>query len=137
MITTLGQTIVGYRYGEAPENGRSWNYRENEYEPGVSMASVGFDREMGSFAISDAGANRKRYYYIGTICGTGGDNEICLSNVRRITRKEYLALRKEMVAVSNQVVNDRIDTRINLINRGYHIGYTIEQLEEERKKYLK
>lgn len=137
MITTKGMTIVGYRYGEAPESGRSWNYRENEWEPGVSMAQVGFDKEIGSFAVSDAGTSRRKYYYIGTICGTGGDDEICLSDVRRITRNEYLKLRKEMVEVSNQVVNDRIDTKINLIKRGFSIGRTIEQLEEERKKYIK
>ena len=137
MITTEGMTIVGYRYGEAPESGRSWNYRENEWEPGVSMAQVGFDREIGSFAVSDAGTSRRKYYYIGTICGTGGDDEICLSDVRRITRNEYLQLRKEMVEVSNQVVNDRIDTKINLIKRGFSIGCTIEQLEAERQEYIK
>ena len=136
MITTEGQTIVGYRYGEAPENGRSWNYRENQYEPGVSMAQVGFDKEIESFAVSDA-SNRKKFYYIGTICGQGGDEEICLSNVRRITRNEYLSLRKEMVEVSNQVVNDRIDSKINLINRGWIIGRSIEQLEAERNNFLK
>lgn len=136
MITTEGKTIVGYRFGEAPECGRSWNYRENEWEPGVSMAQVGFDKEIGSFAVSDAGSNRKKYYYIGVISGTGGDDEICLSNVRRITRNEYLTLRKNMIEVSNQVVNDRINTSINLINRGFHIGRTIEQLEKEREQYL-
>lgn len=137
MITTEGKTIVGYRYGEAPEGGRSWNYRDNEWEPGVSMAQVGFDKEIGSFAVSDAGIKRKKYYYIGVICGQGGDDEICLENVRRISRNEYLSLRKSMVDVSNQVVNDRIDTRIDLINKGYHIGYTIEMLESERQRYIK
>lgn len=137
MIHTEGQTIVGYRYGEAPENGRSWNYAENELEPGVSMAQVGFDKEIGSFAVSEAESNRKKYYYIGTICGTGGDGEICLENVKRITRKEYLALREDMIAVSNQIVNDRIDTSINLINQGWVVGKSVADLEAERAKYLK
>ena len=138
MITTKGQTIVGYRYGEAPEGGLSWNYRENEWEPGVSMAQVGFDKEIGSFAVSDAGTSRKKFYYMGTICGqTGGDGEICLSDVRRITRNEYLSLRKKMVAVSNQIVNDRIDRLIYLVNRGWNVGKSVEQLEEERNMYLK
>lgn len=130
-------TVVGYRYGEAPEGGKSWNYRENEWEPGVSMAQVGFDKEIGSFAVSDAGTSRKKCYYIGTICGTGGDDEICLCDTHRITRDEYLRLRKDMVVVSNQVVNDRINTKINLIKGGFLIGRTIEQLEAERKMYLK
>lgn len=30
----IGKTIVGYRYGEAPESGHSWNYAENKPEPG-------------------------------------------------------------------------------------------------------
>lgn len=101
------------------------------------MAQVGFDKEIGSFAVSDAGTSRKKYYYIGTICGQGGDDEICLRNVRRISRNEYLSLRKEMVAVSNQVVNDRIDSKIDLVSRGWNIGRTIEQLELERNMYLK
>ena len=137
MITTKGKTIVGYRYGEAPESGQSWNYRENEWEPGVSMAQVGFDKEVPSFAVGYASKKRKKFYYIGTICGTGGDGEICLCDVRRISRKEYLTMRNGMVEVSNQVVTDRIDSRINLINRGFNIGYTIEDLEEERSKYLR
>ncbi len=50
----IGETIVGYRYGEAPESGYSWNYAENKPEPGVSMAQVGYFREYRSFAIADA-----------------------------------------------------------------------------------
>ena len=58
-------------------------------------------------------------------------------NADSISRNEYLSLRKEMVAVSNQVVNDRIDSKIDLIRRGWNIGRTIEQLESERNMYLK
>ncbi len=137
MFTTEGLEIVGYRYGDAPADGRSWNYAENAFEPGVSMAQVGFDKEIGSFAVSDGCANRKKVYYIGVICGTGGDGEICLRDVRRISREDYLVLREKMVDVSNQIVNDRIDTQINLINRGYILGKTIEQLEDERRKYIR
>ena len=135
MITTEGLQIVGYRYGEAPKYGRSWNYREQEYECGVSMASVGYDKEIGSFAISEA-RSRRKYYYIGTICGVGGDDEICLRDVKRITYRQYLKLRVKMVGISNQIVNDRIDSKIALIERGWSIGYTVEQLEHERIKYL-
>lgn len=46
-------------------------------------------------------------------------------------------LRKGMIDISNKVVNDRINTRINLIKNGWSIGYTIEELENERAKYLK
>ena len=135
-ITTIGKKIVGYRYGKAPEGGRSWNSIDREWEPGVSMAQVGFDAEVASFAVSGSEA-RGRFYYIGTICGQGGDDEICLSDVREITQAEYLSLREGMKEVSNQIVNDRINTKIELLNRGYCIGKTIEQLENERQKYLK
>lgn len=46
----LGKTVVGYRYGIAPECGRSYNYRENHYEDGVSMAQVCYCRPINSFA---------------------------------------------------------------------------------------
>lgn len=136
-METIGMTIVGYRYGEAPKSGKSYNTRENCYEAGVSMAQVGFDREIGSFAVSGAAEIRKKYYYVGTICGTGGDDEICLSGVKRITRNQYLEMRKSMIEVNNLIVNERIDRRISLIESGWHIGTTIEALEEERKQFTK
>lgn len=131
-----GLTIVGYRYGEAPESGRSWNYMTNSSECGVSMAQVGYDKEIGSFATSEA-RNRKKYYYIGEICGTGGDDEICLKNVVRISYREYCQKRKEMIENSNAVVNYRYDRKLNLIERGFYIGSTEDEIENERKKYLR
>lgn len=136
MIRTIGKIIVGYRYGEAPENGKSWNYRERCFEPGVSMACVGYDKEIGSFAVSEA-LKRKKFYYIGKICGTGGDDEICLEDVVRISYKEYLKLRRVYIETSNQVVNDRIDTKIRLKDKGWDIPKTYEELEREREKYLR
>ena len=135
-MKSIGMQIVGYRYGEAPECGRSWNYRENEWECGVSMASVGYDKEIGSFAVSSSN-DRKKYYYLGTIVGTGGDDEICLQDVRRITYKEYIGLRKGMKEVSNAVVNDRYYRKLSLLYRGFNIGMTEEDIESERNKYLR
>lgn len=138
-MTTLadvkGIEIVGYRYGIAPENGYSYNTREREYECGVSMAQVGYDKEINSFAI-DAQSS-KRYYYIGCVAGIGGDNEMCLTDVRQISKTEYLAKRKEMTAASNAIVNYNADRQIALINRGFDLGRSIEQIEQYRKKYLK
>lgn len=132
----IGLRIVGYRYGLAPEGGRSWNFRERKFEPGVSMAAVLFDKEISSFAVSDA-ENRKKYYYVGIICGTGGDDEICLENVERITYKDFLKMRKNMIEENNAIVNDRCDRKITLINRGFSIGYTVEQIETDRQKHLR
>lgn len=131
----IGIQIVGYRYGIAPESGRSYNFRDNSYECGVSMASVGYDKEIRSFAVDEA--DKKKYYYIGTVCGEGGDDEICLENVVRITRNEYIKKLKEMKEASNAIVNYRFDRKINLINNGFNLGLTEEEIEAERVKYLR
>ncbi|MGN0332505.1 MAG: hypothetical protein ACI4D9_05700 [Lachnospiraceae bacterium] len=136
MKKSIGLQIVGYRYGAAPENGKSYNYQTGEYECGVSMACVGYDKEIGSFAVSEAG-NRKKFYYIGTICGTGGDDEICLRDVQRISYRQYIVMRKEMVDVSNVIVNERYDRKIALIAKGFNIGKSEEEIEQERKVYLR
>lgn len=131
----IGLEIVGFRYGVAPEEGRSYNCAENSYECGVSMASVGYIPE--SDRHSNEYGDRKRYYYIGTISGTGGDDEICLSNVRRISYSEYLKKRKECVSASNMVVNYKCDTKKWLLNNGYIICQTYDQIESERNKLLR
>ena len=43
----IGIKVVGYRYGKAPKCGRSYNYRENHYEDGVSMAQVCYYKPVG------------------------------------------------------------------------------------------
>lgn len=131
-----GLTIVGFRFGEAPESGKSWNYMTNSAEDGVSMAQVGYDKLIGSFATSEA-SKRGKFYYIGEICGTGGDGEICLENVVRISYREYCQKRKEMVEQSNAVVNFRYDRKLNLIEKGFNLCTTVEEIEIERNKYLR
>lgn len=131
----IGKTIAGYRYGIAPESGLSYNTREGEYEPGVSMACVGFGKEVSSFAV-DAQSNRK-YYYIGKIAGFGGDDEICLTDVRRVSRNEYLSALKETVDVSNLVVDCYADRMIRLIESGWNIGLTVEDVEDFRISHKK
>lgn len=133
----IGKMIVGYRYGEAPESGHSWNYAENKPESGVSMAQWGYFKECGSFAVSEAASNRKKYYYIGEIAGEGGDDEICLTNVKRISYKEYLKLRKETKEVNNDYINALCDRKLGLINRGFDIGMTEQDVEVMRAAYTK
>ena len=132
----IGLEIVGYRYGMAPECGKSYNCRDNVYECGVSMASVGYDKEIGSFAVS-AAAKQRKYYYIGIICGEGGDDELCLKNVVRISRSEYLKKLKSMTDASNAVVNFRYDRQVRLINNGFNLGKTIDEVEIERAKHIR
>lgn len=136
MNKLIGKKIVGYRYGEAPKCGKSYNHRERNYECGVSMACVGYYKEVGSFAVSDL-LSAKKYYYEGIICGEGGDDEICLSDVRLISYKEYLHLRKEYVDTSNQYINYIFDRKIRLIEMGYNVGMSVEDIENKRKEYLR
>ena len=132
----IGMTIVGYRYGVAPESGRSYNTREQEWEPGVSMASVGYIREFGSFA-ADANTEEGKHFYKGVIAGFGGDNEVCLEDVEEITAEQYeesLAAYKEQ---SNAVVTCYADRWEALLDRGFNIGKTYEDVEAFRIEFTK
>ena len=95
----IAALVVGYRYGNAPTSGYSYNYAENKQECGVSMASAGAMPESRSFATMTAKEGRKACYYRGIIAGTGGDDEICLVQCEKITRKEYLAEIKSPISL--------------------------------------
>lgn len=117
----IGKTIIGYRYGKAPEGGRSFNTLTRSYESGVSMASVGYNAEVGSFAAT-ANEEEGKFYYIGEIAEeTGGDDEICLNNVRELTKEEYESLLPQYTAISNAVANAYYNRSANVASRGYDI----------------
>lgn len=117
----IGKTIIGYRYGKAPEGGRSFNTLTRSYEAGVSMASVGYNAEVGSFAAM-ANEQEGKYYYIGEIAEeTGGDDEICLNNVRELTKEEYESLLPKYTAISNAVANAYYNRSANVASKGYDI----------------
>lgn len=88
-----GMVVVGFRYGDLHPRGYSVNHTTGQAEPGHSMASVMGLQECGSFAALANG--RKRVYVMGEIAGTGSDDEVCLVNVKKITRAEYLAFLRE------------------------------------------
>lgn len=136
MKELIGKTIVGYRYGEAPSDERSMNYATNRKECGVSMAQVGYLPEYRSFAIDDAMSNRKKYYYIGEIAGEGGDDELCLINIKKLSYKDYLKAKKKTKDVSNEYVKALMQREINLANKGY-IGYSEERARDKYQKYIK
>lgn len=138
-MTTLkdiqGIKMVGYRYGEAPEFESSWNYAENKPENGVSMASVGYLPQTGRTSVEFG--DRKRCYYIGTISDTGGDDEFCMKNIKRITYKEYIKIKKTLLKESNLLVNYKCDLQIDIKKEGWNIGKTYEEIEDYRNKYVK
>lgn len=79
---------VGYRYGDAPESGYSFNTRENKQEKGVSMASVAGIPESRSFATM-AAKKRGIKYYEGDVIGYGSDGEPIMINIVPITETNY------------------------------------------------
>ena len=103
----IGIKVVGYRYGKAPKCGRSYNYRENHYEDGVSMAQVCYYKPVGSFAAN----GEKKYYYEGVVSGIGSDNEICLSSVKQISYNEYQKMKKSLITESNLITNFYADQK--------------------------
>ncbi|KKB45118.1 hypothetical protein HMPREF1212_05286 [Parabacteroides sp. HGS0025] len=136
-MNIIGSKIVGYRYGEAPECGQSFNTQTRQYECGVSMAQVGYMEEVGSFAVSGA-YGRKKYYYEGTIVGFGGDDEVCLGDVRKISYNEYRSLKSTYKEVSNALVNEKCDSLLSLLRRGWTVyPNTVEGIEEMRNQMLK
>ena len=57
-----------FRFGKAPENFISWNYRENTCENGLSVYTE-------KSIIRSEFLGRQKYEYTGLISGTGGDGE--------------------------------------------------------------
>ncbi|QGH73435.1 MAG: protein of unknown function DUF3990 [Podoviridae sp. cty5g4] len=116
---------VGYRYGAAPESGRSYNSRENKYEEGISLASAAGRTESKSFATMDAAAKRKKYYYEGDIIGYGGDDEPIMVNAKKITAKEYENELKKDAVGKLFLASDNVQIARRLMNRGF-VGYDKE-----------
>ncbi len=65
------QPITAFRFGEAPENFISWNYRDNAPEKGLSVYT---DKSVVRCEFMD----RKKYKYTGLPVATGGDGEILI-----------------------------------------------------------
>lgn len=64
--------VAGIRYGKAPDNGISYNYRDNKPERGLSLAQEqGRDPIASSMWFDD----RKAYEYRGIKVGYGSDGE--------------------------------------------------------------
>ena len=126
---------VGFRYGDAPESGQSFNSRTNQSEKGVSMASVAGLPESRSFATMSAKESRPVRYYEGDIVGTGGDDEKLFKNLRLLKKSEYNFLLKtpESISDAKKIAQEKIDDYIQLRNNGYNIK---DSWIEDAKKVL-
>jgi hypothetical protein len=131
---------VGYRYGKAPPSGLSYNSMTQSYEKGVSFASAGGQKEIGSFAVSGA-RRRGKYFYKLEAVDTGGDDEVIGKIIKEISEKEYNAflassenLQAQMTMAQNQLYRKK-----RLIAKGYSIDakeikYWEGQIAEAEKK---
>ena len=99
---------VGFRVGDIPESGKSFNTRDNRYEDGVSLIKAGALPETKSFAISALKDSRARIVYVrgDVLTRTGGDDEFVMSNARAISKSEYeSAIRTDEQAVSDYILS--------------------------------
>ena len=92
------QEIVFVRFGEIPENGISYNYRDNRHEPGVSVypaikvgKQIRIDMtgmDMSTYLFVQV---RTAYFVKGEVVGYGSDGEPCLKieKKRKINREIY------------------------------------------------
>jgi hypothetical protein len=121
IIPRIGDVVVGYRYGKAPEDGYSYNTRDNRYESGVSMASVGYLPDVASFACVIARDERKKYYYRGMVADFGADGEFVLKDVEQITYNEYRRERTSNKDYYNKLSADYIQERLYWIADKYKL----------------
>ena len=129
-----GLTIVGYRYGKAPESGRSYNTATNTLEAGVSMASVGYQSEIGSFAVSSYNGGKK-HYYIGKVADdTGGDDEILLNELQEVSREQYERLLVTYADTSNKIANAYYNRSERVASRGWDVD--LENAQAKRDAML-
>lgn len=136
----IGKKVVGYRYGKAPEDERSYNHRENKKENGVSMAKIGHAEESQLFAtqnLKEKGV--KKYYYEGIISGTGGDDEILLKDIKEISRNDFLSKSNndEIIDIVNKIIVGQAEDIIGLINRGWNVGSTKEKVKQRAIEQVK
>ena len=45
--------VNGWRYGDIPESGRSWNHMDDEYENGVSLIALDDEEKEGITSITE------------------------------------------------------------------------------------
>lgn len=68
----IGQRVNVVRYGAIPANGKSYNYRDNKYEAGVSCYLEGQNTRP------EFTEGRKAIKFSAIIIGWGGDDEPCI-----------------------------------------------------------
>ena len=65
--------VRGWRYGAAPASGLSYNYANDNWERGLSLAALEGGQVTPSAELFFS--ERKKYWYTGILVGTGSDAE--------------------------------------------------------------
>ena len=107
---------IGYRYGDAPKSGFSYNTREGRNERGISLASAAGLPKRRSFATMSAEENRKIKYYEGDVIGYGGDDEPIMVNLKPITKKDYESKLKDQSNALLRIYGDKVRTTQQMYN---------------------
>lgn len=84
----IGQEIEFLRFGQAPEDGVSYNYAENCWEAGMSAYMI-FDGKLANVVRGEF-EGRTIYIGKGTMADTGGDGEPVVVNfeMKKATKKQ-------------------------------------------------
>ena len=92
-----GTEVDFIRFGKAPEDGFSYNYRENRCEPGVSAYLVQ-NNEIIDTIRSEFVDKRAMYVGKGIVTGFGGDGEICVNilKIRKATKRDKSKLAESL-----------------------------------------
>jgi hypothetical protein len=131
-----GRKIIGYRYGKAPEGGRSYNSMEHQYENGVSLATIYGKKEFNLFAaqaLKERGV--KKYYYYGEFAGFGGDDEVLIKNIKQLSQQEYKKLSED-----EDIYESSLAVLVHEYNRGRRLEtrtYKVPDLDDRKNAIIK
>ena len=92
-----GTEVDFIRFGKAPEDGYSYNYRESKSEPVVSAYLVQNNIVMDTIR-SEFVNKRSLYVGKGIVTGFGGDSEICVKvlKIRKATKRDKAKLAESL-----------------------------------------
>ena len=83
--------VIGWRYGDAPDGGRSYDYRDQRMLAGTSMVQIEGGKPTLSFAVIEASDRPKRYYRGYLYSETGPDSEPLLVNPEKVDGRRFSA----------------------------------------------
>jgi len=82
---SMPEYVTGWRYGEIPEAGKSANFRDQQFESGVSLMRLDGEETASGAKIYEAFNRRGKMIHVGGwLVGRGSDGEPLLVGARKI-----------------------------------------------------